>query len=394
MEKNNCGHNLNPCFGCGACYAICPVSAISISINSNGFYEAKIDEEQCISCGKCKKVCLKYMYSTEQLNIEDFKIYSFIHKDKDVLNKSSSGAISWALIQHAIQKGYKVAGVEYDYISNIASTFIANNLQDAEKTKGSKYLQSNTSIFKILLNSNEKFIVFGTPCQIAGLHNALNILNKRNNFLLIDCFCHGVPTYLLWHSFLKYINIETLQKIEFRTKKSGWHNFCMKIQGDKKEYKAESGKNPFYKLFFSDLLLNDSCYNCNLKSSIYSDIRIGDFWGAEYSLNETGVSLVVPITETGKKCLLDLKDLGLICSLDKLRSSVTKVQSAFKKTNCDIQKRKKIFYYLYENNFKDAFDFYQSNIDIKNKIKNKIKTFIPKSILKYIYYFFYKLKGF
>ena len=40
------------CTGCGACVCICPVGAISYKINENGFYQAFVDSNKCVKCGK------------------------------------------------------------------------------------------------------------------------------------------------------------------------------------------------------------------------------------------------------------------------------------------------------------------------------------------------------
>lgn len=45
------------CCGCSACYAICPVKAINMKIDNEGFYYPIIDEEKCIKCYSCIKVC-------------------------------------------------------------------------------------------------------------------------------------------------------------------------------------------------------------------------------------------------------------------------------------------------------------------------------------------------
>lgn len=45
------------CCGCSACYAICPVGAISMKPDEEGFLYPCVDEEKCIRCYKCMSVC-------------------------------------------------------------------------------------------------------------------------------------------------------------------------------------------------------------------------------------------------------------------------------------------------------------------------------------------------
>lgn len=45
------------CCGCTACYAICPKSAISMVEDEEGFEYPQVDEEKCIRCYQCLKVC-------------------------------------------------------------------------------------------------------------------------------------------------------------------------------------------------------------------------------------------------------------------------------------------------------------------------------------------------
>ncbi len=45
------------CNGCTACHAICPVYAIEMKTDSEGFEYPEINKEKCILCNKCISVC-------------------------------------------------------------------------------------------------------------------------------------------------------------------------------------------------------------------------------------------------------------------------------------------------------------------------------------------------
>ena len=45
------------CCGCSACYAVCPVGAITMEADKKGFPYPKIEEHKCIRCQKCISVC-------------------------------------------------------------------------------------------------------------------------------------------------------------------------------------------------------------------------------------------------------------------------------------------------------------------------------------------------
>ena len=57
MSKNINIISEDVCTGCGACNNCCPVDAIEMLEDQEGFKYPNIDMDKCISCGKCKKVC-------------------------------------------------------------------------------------------------------------------------------------------------------------------------------------------------------------------------------------------------------------------------------------------------------------------------------------------------
>lgn len=56
------------CCGCSACFAICPVKAIQMVADQEGFLYPTIDSEKCICCYKCLQVC---NFKKKQMNREN-----------------------------------------------------------------------------------------------------------------------------------------------------------------------------------------------------------------------------------------------------------------------------------------------------------------------------------
>ncbi|WP_044958442.1 4Fe-4S binding protein [Butyrivibrio sp. WCD2001] len=45
------------CCGCFACYSVCPREAIIMQDDEEGFAYPIIDNDLCVDCGLCSKVC-------------------------------------------------------------------------------------------------------------------------------------------------------------------------------------------------------------------------------------------------------------------------------------------------------------------------------------------------
>ena len=291
-----------------------------------------------------------------------------------------------ALADWGLKNGYKIAGVIYDSKTQKAHTVIAESKESAEGFKGSKYLQSYTAdTFETILKNDGKYIVFGMPCQIAGLHLAASLQGKRENFILVDFFCHGAPSYLLWDSFLKTLQ-NLPQKVHFRSKKRGWHNFTMEIDGQVLEQK----KNPFYSLFFGDLLLNTACYTCPSRQSFaFADIRLGDFWGSTYDLSDEGISAFCPITPQAQALAAELEKVLTIKNGPHLvcRSA----QAAFDNTKLNMPKRIAVLESLKRKNLSFALEL--AKPAGKRKLFALAKNALPDFLVKYVRFMVHKYRG-
>ena len=45
------------CCGCTACFAVCPVGAIEMEPDDEGFLYPTVDAERCVRCYRCLSVC-------------------------------------------------------------------------------------------------------------------------------------------------------------------------------------------------------------------------------------------------------------------------------------------------------------------------------------------------
>lgn len=391
--KNNIEESDKYCTGCGACILVCPAKAIEYKMNKEGFYQAFVDENKCIKCGKCQKVCAKFLKEEEfGKELKKGLLYSAQSTNKETINSCTSGGIAYEISKYGIENGYKIFGTVYDYDKNISKAIIAKNFEDIELLKGSKYLQSNTvDAAKELIescqkDSTAKFIIFGTPCQITGINKLLEINNIKNEIIKIDLFCHGVPSYLVWEKYRKILEkkgINKIDKVNFRSKYIGWHDFCIQIQEGKNKYYGVCEKDMFYKIFFDNILLNSACFDCVSRSKrTMSDIRLGDYWGKKYVDNQEGISAILINSEIGKRIIDDLKGKKIKIIEETTFEECAKYQSMNKYPYFNIHK-KAINNLQNENDLKKVIKSYRKKMNYKYQIKIKLKEMtgiLPNSI--------------
>ena len=314
------------CCGCSACYAACPVSAISMQPDGMGFLYPVIDPALCVECGMCEKVCsFSRSESTGQVDKLP-KAYAARHIDMQEVNTSRSGACFVALSDHILAQGGIVYGAGFK------DRFVVTHKRAADKEqrqefKGSKYVQSDMRDALVSLKEDlisGKHVCFsGTPCQIAAVRSLIPA-KYHERLYLIDIVCHGVASPDVWQSYMTYIEKKYRGRIEslnFRDKiRFGWkdHRETFVVRG-----KPRSPKKTFYQ----DIYLRPSCSNCcytNLNRP--SDITIADFWGIEkvapeYNQDDKGCNLLIVNTSKGQNWLgdvvskLDVKEVRIEDSL-------------------------------------------------------------------------------
>lgn len=305
---------IHNCYGCGVCTISCPKAIIDIRLDRNGFYSPVIiNDDACIKCGLCLKVCAYYNKEDKQQdgNPEGYATWSL---NPEIRRTSSSGGTGYEIASYLIKKGYTFCGVRYNAEKGIAEHYFSENDDCLKQSAGSKYIQSYTiDSFKKLDFKNGKYAVIGTPCQIASLRRIITRKHAEDRFVLIDFFCHGVPSMLLWKKYCDYVEnkICRIYNASWRNKESGWHD-SYAITGCNGLYNSKMTQGDFfYKYFFGHHCLGFQCTSaCRFKmSKSYADIRIGDLWGKTYENEDKGVTGVLAITSKGKDIICQMSNI-------------------------------------------------------------------------------------
>ena len=163
------------CSGCNGCFNACPQNCISMITDKEGFSYPEVDKYKCIECGLCEKVC-PIINKKEVINKP--KVYGCLNKNEEIRKKSSSGGVFYLLAKLVICDGGVVFGAAFNSDFNVYHGYTEKE-KDIAKFMGSKYVQSEIGITfkkaKEFLLKGRKVLFSGTPCQIAGLKNYLQI---------------------------------------------------------------------------------------------------------------------------------------------------------------------------------------------------------------------------
>lgn len=371
------------CYSCELCKNICPVEAITMEEDIEGFRYPVIDEGKCIKCGLCKNKCI-YHNGLENKDEIPSIVMAAYNKNKNVLKSSSSGGVFTALYEYVIkQKGY-VVGVKYNEKME-AVYAMASSLKECEKFRGSKYVEAKVQNIKKEIKDkleDGKIVLFvGNPCQLQALRSFLG--KPYENLYLVEIICHSIPSAKVFKNYIHYLENKYESKVidfKFRDKAKGWGNGKATIKvtfENGKEIEELAKYNNYNRAFASNYIQRLSCYNCEFAGdNKFADMTIGDYWGIEKVMpkvakrEKNGISIIKINSNKGKKLF------------DKIKPDLEYFESDYKngyrqnhKTPVLLNKKK--------INFTDQLDTLEINQLLKkfNKFKNK-KTSNKKVVKK------------
>ncbi len=296
------------CTGCSACCSRCPVNAIDMVYDSEGFQYPRIDHAKCISCGICEKVCPELnVTKTEGMKHEEGKCYAVMAND-DIRAVSSSGGMFTLMADAVLEEQGIVCGAAYtdDYMS--VKHIVIDKKSELSKLRGSKYVQSSIGcVYKEIgevLKKGRKVLFVGCPCQVVGLYSYLG--EEQENLYTADLVCHGSNSLTAYQSFVKETaNGREIKEVNFRDKTVyGWSTPTTIYFKDGSVYNATWDQSKWNTGFLGGIINRVCCKDCRyaMRTRV-GDITLGDFWQIhrwDKDCNDwKGTSLVLVNTEKG-----------------------------------------------------------------------------------------------
>ena len=387
------------CTGCTACLNACTHSAITMTADTEGFLIPHVDNNKCVECKLCEKVCpvISPLQHNGFMKPRTYAVWS----EPDRRVSSSGGAFS-AFARYILSKGGVVFGAAFDKGLHCKHIEI-QDMDGLTTLRGSKYVQSEIgSTFvqvRNYLRADRKVLFCGTPCQVARLKNFLR--KPYPNLLTLDLICHGVPSDAVFQGYLKKISSRfaaDVEGYEFRNR-DGWGKApSVSVCG---KFRRIYGVDALYmEAFNASAIFRKCCYQCPYSSiPRVGDCTLGDFWGiGRYGKpfkHDTmkGVSLVLTNTELGESAIHQLAD----CYIEERTLEEALIENHnLKKASLPNQNRENIIKgFLDPQMTLDAIDAKYKLVDhsIKATAKNMASRLGLFSLVKRIYNW-YKVKSY
>lgn len=315
----------NVCTGCGACENICPVKAVFMNTDREGFWYPDIDRQKCIECGRCADVCPVHQ-ETIAIVSDRYKniplIYAAWSLNEEIRYHSTSGGIFSELALAILASGGYISGAVYDKKQRVKH-IVTNEKGELERIRQSKYVQSDMeNIYKEigrLLKERITVLFCGSPCQCAGVFQYCKEKHiSLDKLFLIDFICRGSNSPKVYRKFLNELEEKyqsEIKKVWFKNKTYGWNRFSTRIDFDNGEqYLQDRYHDAYIRGYIEEnLYIRPSCVCCKFKGlHRMADITLADFWGVHLDGHmqdsDGGTSMVMLHTEKGQKLWKAVQD--------------------------------------------------------------------------------------
>lgn len=314
------------CSGCGSCFASCHKDAIVMrKTQTMGLLYAKVDNDKCVNCGVCMKVCpSKRYYENEAQNIPEQIVSCYVGRSLNdtIFGNAQSGGVVTAILVYLFENHLIDAAVtcqmEFGKPTPTVHYVIVTSVQELSKCQKSCYTQ--VDVVSALKNAKQfqHIAVVGLPCHIEGVCNLERSKLVKNVAYKIGLICEQSYSDAYMNALIGN-RVSTNKEIRIEYKKKNFTHRCVYysyqnapivISNRQKILKVEPKEK---RVFFKDFFVVPKCRLCDDKLNRQADIVLGDPWGlrGHYDENE-GDSVIIVRTSKADVLLKEMTSLGLI----------------------------------------------------------------------------------
>ena len=214
------------CTGCTACASICPVGAISMVPDHEGFLRPVVSDA-CVLCRKCEAVCPGlHPRPDQEADAQPDPAHAVWCKDDGARQKSTSGGFFTVLARDTLQRGGVVFGAVLENGRLVRHAAARTEAELAPHTRfqvrperPGGYLPSGEGP----AGWGSAGLFSGLACQVDGLRRYLG--REYPQLLTVDLVCHGVPSPAVLAACverLEQVHGKRITDLRFRDKSHGW----------------------------------------------------------------------------------------------------------------------------------------------------------------------------
>jgi coenzyme F420 hydrogenase subunit beta len=307
------------CHSCGACIAICPTQAVTMTRSPMGLLVPAVSTDACNNCGLCAKVCPgrtiqgRWQGRNQPFTGQIAEAWLVQAKDGSVCQQGQSGGGVSSLLAGLLDSG-EISGALLSGPSEgntlEAKPFWATTPRDVMRAAGSKYCPVPL-LGAWQARPKGPVAVVGLACHLHALWNLGQCCPEQTSSvsLRIGLFCDRTMSFLAQDLMLGQLGLRRCDtaKLEYRSKRRhGWPGEVCATDLDSQEHWGPAQ----VRILCKDLCTPLRCRLCFDKTNVMADLSVCDGHGLGALAPDHTVAVVR--TPRGQQVLQQAAEAGRI----------------------------------------------------------------------------------